>query len=574
MLDNDLSEKLLNKEDEFAFDSLEFPQSLTQQDISLSEIDIETANITFETLKNEFLEPDCCIREIYKKYLNLCIREGLSIYIENKEFIEGKNITLYKGKKTYICKWCKVQCPPNKGQKYKEKSFSIKDLSKLTCECINDGFCYLDKENKGNEKVVQVLRTKSIFPHEVLKIYEKFYDESAENRENFLISEFEHCKNNQDLQMDAFINIFFDKVNQYFEVEKGIGISTIFNLGIKIFTQFKLYESKDKTDLKKRAFLTYFLMLLIKSNSSIFSIKRNILYEIVPSDFSFFIYVYKKKKIFENNEVKDNLSKCNLFLAEMFDYFFYDETHFNLGRENDSYDPVDFLIENCFFINDYFLSNSEKTKYHFLNLQEKSVNAHSAINANNIILIFDEFMRKGNSYKSLYINKDDYLSKELLEKEIRKKLEFNIDSCDLTVPTSRLSVFLIDFLNFESRFSDVNKEKVLRILSLYSRKKNKKKEKSPFRNLKKLSEIFDKISEKIKNIISKKETYHHYQDLSIIKKTLEDFQIIDYDFQDINQFNFFKLIQEIIDGMVLEKFATKLENVHRAILLPEDEKID
>ena len=575
---SDLEEKLLD--DTHKENKLKeplFENYYDNQEISDSDIDIETDE-TFETLKQEFLEPTTCIRNVYRKYFNLFTREGLSIYVQNKKFIEEKNITLYKAKKNklYICKYCKSECSINRGQKFKSKELSIKDLAKIICQCPNDDFRYLDREEKKNDLGTVLLRTKSIFPHEVRRIYDKFYELDSNERANWLNNEFERVKKNQDLQLDIFINIFFDKVNQYFEVEKGLGISTLLNLGIEIFIKFKLYETRNDTDLKKRAFLTFFLMLLIKNNSSIFSINRNILYESVPSDFLFYTYAYKKRKIFKNNEVKENLTKCNLFLRQMFDYFFSDETHFNLGRETNSYDPVDFLIENAFFVNDYFSSNSEKTKFHFLNLREQSVNSQTSINANNIIVIFDEFLKKGKSDKKLYIDKDDYLSKELLEKEIRKKLEFDIEPNQTTISQSRLCIFLIDFLDFESKFLDVNKEKVLNILSLYSSKKrvDKSTEKQNLKKLKKLPLIFNEISRRILKIVSTKEGYYGYQDLSMIIKTLDYFQITEYQPKDIFRFNFKKLIQDIIDAMILEKLATKLENVHRNNQLPDDEKFE
>ena len=123
---SDLEEKLLddnqneNLENEPIFENYYDQQEIS--DSGDSEIDLDSSD-NFETLKQEFLEPTTCIRNIYKKYLNLFTREGLLIYVKNREFIEEKNIILYKAKKSklYVCKYCKTECSINRGHKFKEK---------------------------------------------------------------------------------------------------------------------------------------------------------------------------------------------------------------------------------------------------------------------------------------------------------------------------------------------------------------------------------------------------------------------------------------------------------------------
>ena len=94
------------------------------EDVSVSDIEIYPhKDDTFENIKKEFSNPTCCLKETYKRWLNLFTTQGIKIYSDNKDFIQNEQfIKMYKGKKfknnkyvtSYICFYCKNNCEQEK----------------------------------------------------------------------------------------------------------------------------------------------------------------------------------------------------------------------------------------------------------------------------------------------------------------------------------------------------------------------------------------------------------------------------------------------------------------------------
>ena len=255
------------------------------------------------------------------------------------------------------------------------------------------------------------------------------------------------------------------------------------------------------------------------------SIRRNILYETTASDFLFYSYIKKKKNILENENVEKIFKNVNLH--QLNDSFFDEIEEFNKfikeSEDSQDYNPINFLYENCFFNYEYFQQNSNKPKVQELRFVKKSFNAAACINENNLIEIFDGFMteKKKNDYeKLLYINKDNFLSNKLLEKILNDILNNKDEENCLFNST----LFITGYLNFESCFKDIDKQKIIKLLDLYIKKPSSSNDKE-FKNLKTLQEIFDKIKNKINQISQSKSEVKNFQYLPMIKRTLELFDM-------------------------------------------------
>ena len=167
-IQNDLTENLLPHEVTTEVE----PPVTTTEDISVSDIDIDPKEDTLENLKKDINEPSCCLKDLYKRWITLCSAYGVSIFSENKEFIENnKFITMYKGKlnkngkyeTVYICKWCKDHCELNKNYQLNTKEehfFCLKDLNFVNCDCPNHEFVIIGEENVDEE--CTLFRRKSI----------------------------------------------------------------------------------------------------------------------------------------------------------------------------------------------------------------------------------------------------------------------------------------------------------------------------------------------------------------------------------------------------------------------------
>ena len=592
-IQNDLTESLL--QNEIAPD-IEEPQNTTE-DVSVSDIDIDPKEDTFENLKKDINEPNCCLKELYKRWINLYTAYGVTIYSENKEFIEkNKFIKMFKGKyykdskynTVYICKWCKDHCELNKNYQLNTKEehfFCLKDLNIVNCDCPNHEFVIIGEENIDEE--CTLFRRKSIHVNKAERTAEEYENQDPKEKREWVRKKFQDFYNDylnssgnekeekEEILLECFNAIFFQKVVQFFTENKCAGISSTIKYGQEIFNDFELYKFNNEKEAKQRASLTYYLILIILNHCSIFSIKRTILYELIPHDLSLATYAYKRKKILENIKLNEFLENSGLRPNDLFEYFFNEEEKFSPaeGQEENCYSATNFLIENCFFENELFRRQNDNQRFHFLDLENDGINIYPSLDANNIIQIFDEFLRTGKTTRTLYIFKKDPLSKELFIKELKEGMESPIEEDDsVEIPRSKMGILLLDFLNFESLFVDVNKEKIIRVLSLYGKKKKHYSEN--FKDLKALPDIFNVISEKVKNVVSEAKGCKNYQDLSMIKIALNLFGELEFNPEDISKFDFTDLIKDIIDNMIIEKIATKIQNLHNNNLIPVDERYD
>ena len=591
-IQNDLTENLLPNE---ITPEVEPPITSTE-DISVSDIDIDPKEDTLENLKKDINNPSCCLKDLYKRWLTLYSAFGISIFSENKEFIENnKFIIMYKGKlnkntkyeSVYICKWCKDHCELDKNYQINTKEqqfFSLKDLNNNCCDCPNHEYGIIDEENIDEE--CTLFRKKSVHVNKAERIAEEYENQDPKEKREWVRKNFEEFYNDwrnasgnekeekEEILLECFNAIFFQKVVQFFTENKCAGISSTIKYGQEIFNDFGLYKFNNEKEAKQRASLTYYLILIILNHCSIFSIKRTILYELIPHDLSLTTYAYKRKKILENIQINQFLENSGLRHSDIFEYFFNEEEKFAPpeGQEENFYSPTNYLIENCFFENELFRRQNDNQRFHFLDLENDGINIYPSLDANNIIQIFDEFLKTGKTSRTLFIFKKDPLSKELFIKELKEGMESPIEEDDnIEIPRSKMGILLLDFLNFESLFVDLNKDKIIRVLSLYGKNSHYIED---FKDLKTLPDIFNVISEKVKAIVSEARGCNNFQNLSMIKKVLSLFGELEYNPEDITKFDFTDLIKDIIDHMIIEKMATKIQNLHSNNLIPVDERYD
>ena len=287
-IQNDLTENLLPNE---VTPEVEQPPTTTE-DVSVSDIDIDPKEDTFETLKKDIIEPNCCLKELYKRWLTLYSAYGVAINCEYKDVIEkDKFIIMYKGKfykdskynAVYICKWCKDHCELNKNYQMNTKDehcFSLKDLNSVTCDCPNHEYTIIGEENVDEE--CTLFRKKSIHVNKAERTAEEYENQDPKEKREWVRKKFEEFYNDwssssgkekeekEDVLLECFNAIFFQKVVQFFTENKCAGISSTIKYGQEIFNDFGLYKLSNDKEAKQRASLTYYLILIILNHYSIF----------------------------------------------------------------------------------------------------------------------------------------------------------------------------------------------------------------------------------------------------------------------------------------------------------------
>ena len=382
--DNDLTEGLLQPLDDLLEEKKDQED---EQSVSDLELDLKTGD-SFESFKGELTNPNCCIKDNYKRWIILYSSLGVNIYSQYKDFIENeKIISLYKiivpkgksvkGEKNKmkdfnVCKYCLEKCISKdlKKKKPKETKHTLKDITKIKCECPTHKKKQ-ENEEQATEEAIAIFQKRTIHLSESDKILEDYDNCNPSERRKWIRNKFDELskrENHEEKLLEVYNGIFFKEVVKFFESQKASIISSTFKYGEEIYNDFALYkiyklnkndeneaELKTFEEKKQRAALTYYLIKLILNNCSIFSIKRNIFYEIIPHDLSIDIYAYKRKNIIDGIKRAEFFEKTNVKINEMMEYFFNDEKTFMANEQKSSfYNPTNFLIENCFFENEHF----------------------------------------------------------------------------------------------------------------------------------------------------------------------------------------------------------------------------
>ena len=504
-------------------------------------------NDSFSKLVKDIQKNSCCIKDIYKRWVKINMENQITNPTNEIK------LNLYKINKLFICEYCKNNCLPK--SKLKPKTINLNMLMHNTCKCGEHHQISARRLSVIEKRPKQVNTLES---NEIMRIAEEFLEKG--NFIKYLEEEMGKIKDNESILLGVFNEIFYKAVINIikeYSKKKKLNVKPIIDYGIKIFEKFELDKIKtfSESELKNQALLAYYLLVLLEENYNIFSIERNILYEATSSDFLFYSYVKKKKNILENEKLEKVFK--NVKLQELNNYFFYEIDKFNVNDVlSKYYYPINFFCENCFFGYEYFQKNENKSKAQELKFLGKSFNAADCINENNLIEIFDDFMvakDKKVNQKLLYINKDNILSNQLLEKILNNILD-NTDNENYNYIT-----FITGYLNFESRFKNSNKKQIIKLLDFYLNKLDSKSE--DFKNLKTLQEIFEKIKNRVDQISQSNSEVNNFQYLPMIKRTLELFDIENFDINKMKNMDFSNLIKELIENLIIEKIASEFKKL-------------
>ena len=532
----------------------EIKDIITSQIAEPNIINIYPQDDSFSKLENDMQKHSCCLKGVYKRWVKLNIENKITNPINEVK------LTLYKNNKLLICEYCKNKCVPKSKKKLKTQIINLTELMHNSCECNN----FEEHRQIGEpRKSLVEMYTRTLSTHESNEIT-RIADVYLEKEDLKFLEEEMGKINNESILLGVFNEIFFKAAIKMFKErfeKKKFYVKPIIEDGIKIFEKFKFNYTKTNSKLKNKALLTYYLLVLLEGNYYIFSIERNILYETTASDFLFYSYIKKKKNILENEKVEKIFKNVNLH--QLNDSFFDEIEKFNKFKKtavvSEDYHPINFFYENCFFNYEYFQQNSNKPKVQELQFKDNSFNAAACINENNLLEIFDDFMaekNKNDKEKLLFINKDNFLSNQLLEKILNKILNNTNEKNSLFNST----LFITGYLNFESCFKDIDKQKIIKLLDSYIEKPSSNNEE--FKYLKTLQEIFDKIKDKINQINQSKREVKNFQYLPMIKRTLELFDVNDLNIKNMKNMDFSSLISELIKNLIIEKIASEFKKIN------------
>jgi len=479
-----------------------------------------------ESLIQQFEELPCCLNKLLEKIMKNQYDIFLLLEIRKRN-IKIKIKTSHA--KYAICQWCIENCNPYYNNLYTlEKEINIAETNSKICSCglynhkgiadfeLKENFKFNSEEHNEIDSIINLcnsIERKEIIKEKILNLIKgKSYDKILQIICNLLNSY-------------TFQNYFYSY--DYNDI-----------IHSKILSCLKESKKNSSYGIILHNYISkYFSNVIYNKEIPVYSFNFNEyypdLYYYNPDLFShsFFFQVYRKRIISKNIESNEcisflrKLGYSNEILCSYLSMEIYSESLFKYGF---------FTLDSISKINEKELG-SFKTKLNFYFIY---------IVINQISEIFSDFILNGNTNRISLMNKSNHISKILIQFAIERILYVYQPSFTLM---KDLKNYFIVYPLFNFFFYEKNKQRIITLLSSYSLSLSHHQ--NIFKDSEDDSAIFNLIADEVKIIITKKKLRKNdsQQNIFIVKKILDLYQLKYDNIEELYLYDFNNLLQNIIE---------------------------